>query len=81
MLSSPATETAEVDVPVEAAAAEPVLPVATELLSMEEKPPGETAPPVAAEDAAADDAVPVAAAVPVPVDPEESAVPATVLVP
>ena len=65
VLSSPATEAAEVDVPADAAAADPVL----------------TAPAVAEEVAAADDAVPVAAAVPVPVDPEESAVPATVLVP
>ena len=78
VLSSPATETAVVDEPVEAAAADAALPVETALAATEETAPAETAPAVL-EAAAAEDALPVAAAV--PVDPEERAVPATVLVP
>lgn len=77
VLSSPATEAVVVDAPVEAAAADAVLSVATALLSMEDTPPPETAPAVV--EAVAEDAVLVAAAV--SVDPEERAVPATMLVP
>ena len=68
VLSSPATETAVVEEPVEAAAADAALPVETALAATEETDPAETAPAVLEAAAAAEDALPVAAAV--PVDPE-----------